>query len=383
VSVKPQAHHIRATPLERALFPVTQHWAYCNHAAVGPLPQPTRDAVAAVLDAQMNQGCEGILEVESHLEAVRAQTAAAIGASPDEIAFLRSTSDGALVAANGLTWREGDEIILPDTEFGANAYPWLFLRDRGVRIRFVRLPQRMNVEQLERLKTPRTKLVALSYVSFLDGYRYDLESIGAWCRAHNILFAVDAMQGFGYLPLRVADWNVDFCYFGCAKWLLSPQGISVAYVRRELVESLRPAHFSWRSVRRPFAFLDYAQELAPGAGRLEGGTVNYPALIGFSESLRLLCEASFEALEAHVLELTDYLVAQARRCGIEVKSDRKPTSSSGIVLLGLGAHGVDALNQRARAAKVGLTVRDSGVRVSPHGYNTFADIDAVIKLLVR
>src|SRR6516165_10233875 len=126
------------TPLDRALFPITQQWAYCNHAAVGPLPRPVRDAVTAVLDAQMEEGCAGILDVESHLEQIRAQTAAAIGATRDDVAFMRSTSDGALLAANGLRWRAGDEVIFSDNEFGANAYPWLFLRDRGVRIALVR-----------------------------------------------------------------------------------------------------------------------------------------------------------------------------------------------------------------------------------------------------
>ncbi len=369
------------TPLDRSLFPITQKWAYCNHAAVGPLPRPTRDAVAAVLDAQMNEGSAGILDVESHLELVRAETAAAIGAGADEVAFLRSTSDGALVVANGLQWREGDEIILPDSEFGANAYPWLNLRSRGVRVRFVRSPQRMTVDVLEKIKTQRTRLVTVSYVGFLDGYRHDLRAIGAWCRENGILFAVDAMQGFGHLPLDVSGWHIDFCYFGAAKWLLSPQGLSIVYVNREVVESLRPTHYSWRSVREPMVFLDYAQELAPGARRLEGGTVNYPGLIGFRESLRLMREASFEAIESHVLGLCDHLISRARERGIAVLSDVSQQHRSGIVLLGLGAREVDALHAKALASKVGITVRASGVRVSPHGYNTIADIDAVLNIM--
>jgi cysteine desulfurase / selenocysteine lyase len=383
MSLHARARKISETPLDRALFPITKRWAYCNHAAVGPLPQTARDAVTAVLDAQMNEGCAGILEYESHLEAIRAQTAAAIGATPDEVAFLRSTSDGALVAANGLSWREGDEIILPDSEFGANAYPWLNLRYRGVRVHFVRLRDRLSVELLERCKTPRTRLVAVSYVSFLDGYRYDLKAIGAWCRSNKILFAVDAMQGFGCLPLDVAKWHIDFCYFGVAKWLLSPQGLSVVFVRRDIVDSLRPSHYSWRSVRRPMEFLDYAQELADGARRLEGGTVNYPAVIGFRESLKLMRQASFEAIEDHVLGLTEYLIRQARLHDIEIKSDQTKDCRSGIVLLGLGDRTVEALSERAQDGCVGLTVRDSGVRVSPHGYNTIADIDAVIDIFAR
>lgn len=335
----------------------------------------------SVLDAQMREGCAGILDVESHLEAVREDTAAAIGATTEEIAFMRSTSDGALVVAGGLDWREGDEIIIPDNEFGANAYPWLNLRHRGVRVRFIRLPQRMNVETLERMRTPRTRVVAVSYVSFLDGYRHDLAAIGAWCRSHGILFAVDAMQGFGHLPLDVRAWQIDFCYFGTAKWLLSPQGLSVVYVRAELIDRLRPTHYSWRSVQSPMTFLDYAQPLAPGARRLEGGTINYPALMGFRESLRLLRSASFEKIAAHTLGLSDRLIAQARTAGIDVSSDESGACRSGIVLLGLGGKGADEVDRQAQRSHIGLTVRDTGIRVSPHGYNTAQEMDAVIDLL--
>ncbi len=372
------------TPLDRRLFPITSSWVYCNHAAVGPLPQPTRDAVGRALDAQMYEGSAGILSVEADLEAIRSQTAAALNASIDEVAFLRSTSDGALLAANGLRWREGDEIIVTDNEFGANAYPWLNLRDLGVHIRLVRAPgQRITVETLEAMQTPRTRLVAVSYVTFSDGYRHDLAALGRFCRDAGILFAVDAMQGFGYLPLDVSHWCIDFCYFGAAKWLLSPQGLSIVYVRRELVDGLRPAFASWRSVREPMVFLDYGQELAEGARRFEGGTVNYSALIGFAESLRILSSAGFQAIERHVLALCERLIQGAHERGIEVRSDLRPGARSGIVLLGLGERSVEDLNERALHMKIGLTIRDNGIRVSPHGYNTTTEIDAVLDMLGR
>ncbi len=383
-SVTAKAETKRRTPLDRSLFPIASSWAYCNHASVGPLPRPTRDAVAAVLDAQMNDGCAGILDVESHLEEIRAQTAEALGAGRDDISFLRSTSDGALVAANGIAWRPGDEIVLSDNEFGANAYPWLNLRDLGVRIRLVRTPhERLTVAQLERMRTTRTRLVAVSYVSSLDGYRHDLKALGQWCRDHEILLAVDAMQGFGPLPLDVTGWKIDICYFGVAKWLLSPQGLSVLYVRPDLVAGMRAAHCSWRSVKDPMDFFDYGQELLTGARRFDGGTVNYPALIGLRESLRLHTQASFASIERHVLGLNDRLIRAAHAKGIEVKSELRDDARSGIVLLGLGRLSADEMNARALRARVGVTVRDTGVRVSPHGYNDEADIDAVIDVIER
>jgi len=361
---------------------VTQRWTYCDHAAVGPLPQPTRDAIALVLDAQMRDGTRGILDVEARKGEIRRRVAVAIGAAPHEIAFMRATSDGALVVANGLDWRAGDEIIFSDDEFGANAYPWLFLRDRGVRIRLVRAPQRrLTVEMLERLRTKRTRLVAVSYVGFLDGYRHDIQAIGAWCRSHGVLLAVDAIQGFGHLPLDVTAWNIDFCYFGVSKWLLSPQGLSVVYVRAEHIERLRPALASWSSVADRDRYLDYGQPLDPSAARFEGGTLSYSALIGFGESLRLLERAGFDAIERHVLRLTDRLEKRADEVGLPVLSARDQGTRSGVMLLGFAGRTPADLRSRTARARVTVTIRDTGIRISPHGYNTPEEIDAVIEAL--
>ena len=346
------------------------------------MPQPTRDAVVAALDAQMGAGCAGILDIESRLEAVRSAVAAAIGGTADEIAFMRSTSDGALVVANGLDWRDGDEVVLSDNEFGANAFPWLNLHDIGVRPVFVRAPgQRLTVETLERLASDRTRVVTVSYVGFSDGYRHDLAALGAWCKAKGVIFAVDAIQGFGHLPLDVAACAIDICYFGVAKWLLSPQGLSVVYVRRELAERLRPALCSWRSVKEPMRFLDYAQPLLPGARRFDGATVNYPAAVGFAESLHLITDAGLENIEAHVLRLGARFIAGVRSLGLPVVSELEPAARSGIVVAGRGRNSVEDLQRRARAAAVQLTIRDTGVRFAPHGYNADADVDRVLSIL--
>ena len=336
----------------------------------------------AALDAQTENGCAGILDVEAKTDAVRGAVASAIGADVDEIAFMRSTSDGALLLANGLDWREGDEVVLTDNEFGANAYPWINLHDRGVKTVWVRAPrERLTVETLERLATPRTRVVAVSYVGFSDGYRHDVAALGAWCRAHGVLLALDAIQGFGCLPLDVAAWNVDVCYFGVAKWLLSPQGLSVVYVRRDLVERLRPSVCSWRSVKDPSRFLDYAQELAPGARRFDGATVNYPAVLAFGESLQLLNAAGFPAIEDHVLRLVDRFIRGARSAGLPIISETEETVRSGIVVAGLRGRPMEAIASRARTARVQATIRETGVRVSPHGYNTEDEIDRVLDVL--
>jgi len=373
---------VKKTALERALFPVASEWAYCDHAAVGPLPRPTRDALVEIFDAQMRLGKNGMAPIEARRDAVRAQVAAAINAQPGEIAFMRSSSDGALLVANGIEWQPGDEIILADDEFGANAYPWLNLRRRGVRINLAKAPaERVTPAFLDGVATERTRLVAVSYVGFNDGYRNDIAGVGRWCKQHDVLFAVDAMQGFGHLPLDVRACAADFAYCGAAKWLLSPHGVSFVFVRRELIEELLPSMASWRSVVDPMNFLDYEQALHPDAQRFEGGSLNYPGVAALGVSLDLLVRAGLEDIERHVLGLRARLVDGARRAGIGVISDFPAHACSGIVLLDRGAADVEELRAHADAAKVGITVREVGVRVSPHGYNDEEDVDRVLAVL--
>ena len=358
-------------------------WAYCDHASVGPLPKPTCDVLASIYEAQMNLGKLGTLPAEEKREEIRSQVAAAIGAHADEIAFLRATSDGALLAASGLDWKPGDQIVIAADEFGANAFPWLNLRDRGVEVVLVDAPsRRLTPAVLESIATSRTRLVAVSQVGFSDGYRGDIGGIGRWCRQRGVLFAVDAMQGFGALPLDVRACHADFAYFGVAKWLLGPQGVSVVYVRDELIERLRPTLAAWRSVVNPMDFLNYEQPLHPSARRFEGGTGNFPGIVAFGTSLKLLTDAGLDNIERHVIALTDRLIAGAQAAGIEVKSDLERSARSGIVLLGLGSGSVQALLARTLDAHVCITVRANGVRVSPHGYNTGDDIDRVLATLV-
>jgi cysteine desulfurase/selenocysteine lyase len=205
--------------------------------------------------------------------------------------------------------------------------------------------------------------------------------IGRWCREHGVLFAIDGMQGFGHLPLDVRACNADFAYFGAAKWLLGPQGVSVVYVRRELIDRLRPALSSWRSVVDPMSFLEYDQPLHPDAQRFEGGTGNYPGIVALGVSLGLLTGAGLANIERHVLALTGRLIEGARRAGIEVISDLRPEARSGVVLLDRGGQSADVLTARFNDARVGVTVRNTGVRVSPHGYNDESDLDRVLECL--
>lgn len=372
------------TPLDRSLFAVTENFTYLNHAAVGVLPRPTREALHAFVDAHAQGGVARVFPYERDMPLYRSKIASFIGAQPGTIAVLRNTGDGANAIAAGFPWQPGDELILPDNEFPANAQPWLPLRDRGVNIRFVETrKERLTPDVLRRAITPRTKIVTVSWVSFEDGYRHDLEALAGIAHDNGALLAVDAIQGLGAFPIDVQACGIDALYCGGAKWMLSLQGVSFLYVRPDLIDRLALASPGWRSVGDMWNFLEYDQPYASDATRFEGGTPNFIGALSLARSIEVLEAAGTSRIASHVLSLTDRLVEGLRRTGADIAGRRSPTESSGIVTFTVPGTDPVAVGKALQHDGIVTTYRAGGVRVAPHGYNTAGDIDALLDAVDR
>jgi selenocysteine lyase/cysteine desulfurase len=367
------------TPLPRDIFAVTENYAYLNHAAVGVLPRPTREALHAFIEAHATGGVMRVYPYESCMPQYRERIARFIGAQPGTIAVLRNTGDGANAIARGLQWEPGDEIILPDNEFPANAQPWLALRKHGVRIRFIETArERLTADVLRRHITARTKVVTVSWVSFEDGYRHDLASLSEVAHEHGALLAVDAIQGLGAFPLDVRACDIDALYCGGAKWMLALQGVSFLYVRPELNQRLAVAAPGWRSAADMWDFFDYDQPFSSDADRFEGGTPNFIGALSLVHSIEVIDEAGPANIARHVLALTERLVEGLTAADAELATIRGRAESSGIVTFRLPGCDSVALGKALQREGIVTTHRSSGVRVAPHGYNTLEEIDALV-----
>lgn len=367
------------TPLPRDFFAVTKTAKYFNHAAVGMLPRPTELALHEFVSAHARAGVLGTWPYERNMPAYRERVARFIGARAGEIAILRNTGDGAAALASGFPWSDGDELVMPDNEFPANVQPWLPVRKRGVKIRFVDSRRhRLTPDVLRAHVTPRTKIVTVSWVSFEDGYRHDLASLAEVAHAAGAIFCVDAIQGLGAFPLDVGAMGIDALYAGGAKWLLALQGVSFLFVSPDLIDRLSVATPGWRSAADMWNFLDYEQPYVADATRFEGGTPNFIGALSLAESIEVLDAAGTSRISTHVLELTDRLTEGLKREGARIASIRGATESSGIVTFALpGVDSVD-LGKHLQSEGAITTYRASGVRVSPHGYNTAGEIDALL-----
>jgi selenocysteine lyase/cysteine desulfurase len=364
----------------RAHFPVTRRWAFLDHAAVSPIP----DAAAAALDDYgrriAENGLADIWHWVDRVAHVRRLAAQLVNApSPDDVYFAPNTTLGIGLVAEGYPWKPGDNVVLAAEEYPSNQYPWLNLRDRGVEVRTV--PSRGNrveVDDVRAAMDGNTRVLSTSFVQFGSGFRADLEALGELCRERGVFFFVDAIQGLGVFPLDVQRTPIDALAADGHKWLLAPEGAAIAYIRREWVERLHAIGVGAHSVANPFEYSTIDFTLKPHAGRWEGGALNIPGVTALGASVELLLEAGIENVAERVLHLTDHLCERAKSAGLDVFSSRRAGDASGIVSLTVPGTDPKTVMKRCREAGVIVNARAGRVRVSPHAYNTEAELDRFV-----
>jgi len=370
----------------RKWFPVTRHKIYLNHAGCSPYSAKVHQAMSAYINEAYGPVVEDYPKNLSTREALRSLIGKLINAPADYIGFVKNTSSGLSVLASGLKWSPGDRIILADCEFPSNIYPFLNLKPYGVLMDFIPSRAKFNgfidVDYIQSLITPTTRLIALSFVEFANGFRNDLETIGDLCRQNGILFSVDGIQGLGALPLDVGKCNIHFLSCATHKWLMGPQGMAFIYVHPDLTEKITMTQVGWLSVKDAWDFFDYRLELLDGARRFETGTENWPGIYGTRAAVSLLMETGIEKIEQHILCLTDRLLEGLCGLGLKTLSSTEPGRRSGIVSFVFpGPHQEEKTDQLFRflnRKNIITAFRDNSIRISPHFYNTTEDMDAVI-----
>ena len=367
----------------RSLFPVSQRYAYLNHASVAALPTPVVAATEQYLKEQSLKGGEALQDWDERLEGIRQNAARLIGAHRDEIAFTNSVSHGLNLIAAGLDWRAGDNMICAETEFPANVYPWMNLQRQGVDVRFA--PARANrilVEDVVGLMDSRTRLVAISFVEFGTGYRNDLAAIAEACHERGIYLCVDGIQGLGALQFDVRHIPVDFLATHAAKWMLGPIGAAFCFVHRQHLARLDPVMAGWRSVVDRDNYYRYDSPLRPTGERFEPGSLNAVGLVGMAAAIDLILSVGLATIEHRIVDLTDYLIdgLQAHGCTITSPIAHRQ-ERSGIVCFQHPALPASEVGERLCAADVVVSVRGDIVRVSPHFYNSEGDIERLLAVL--
>ncbi len=364
--------------MHREQFPVTKNLVYLNHAGVAPLCRPAADAMTGLAGDVLAWGSLHYSEWLEAYEGLRQAAAKLIGASRDEIALVKNTSEGLATIALGIDWRPGDRIVGFKEEFPANFFPWKRLEWHGVAVDWLSAADPLDrIEQACR----GARLLALSFVQYLSGYRADLCAIGEICAQNDCLFVVDAIQGLGAFPLDVRAAHIGALAADGHKWLLGPEGCGILFVSKELQDQIEPVEFGWTNVAN---YNDYASRdmtLRPDAGRYECGTLNTIGCFGLRAAIEFVLSVGIESIGQHVQALGDRIAAGVPKRGYTVLGNRDAAHGAGIV--SFRKEGIDSRLVVNRLKDLGIIAapRQGWVRTSPHFYISPEDIDRLIAAL--
>ena len=359
----------------RKEFPVTEKYIYLDHAGVAALSLRVKHAVEQFLSESSHGGAFHYPKWAQRVVEIRKAAARLINSRTDEIAFVKSTSHGLSIVAEGLDWKPGENVIIYEKEFPSNLFPWLNLKRKGVEVRSIPSREgRILFEDIEALMDPGTRLLAISSVQFANGFRIDIQKLGMLCKKKNVLLCVDAIQSLGVIPMDVRAFNIDFLSADAHKWLLGPEGIGIFYCRKDLAARLAPPLVGWKSVKNEFAFDQPDFQLKNDVLRFEEGSQNLMGILGLGAAVDLLLEIGIEHIQEHVLGLGDGIIKESETRGFMLLSPKERDSRGGSVTFTGYFHPIKAMNA-LREKGILVNVRGGGIRVSPHFYNTGAEIE--------
>ena len=360
-------------------------YIFLNHAAISPWPQRTANIVSEFAKQNVVTGPLYYPEWLIVEQKLREQLKDLINApSPDDIALLKNTSEGLSLVAYGLNWNVGDNIVSTAQEFPSNRIVWESLADRGVHLREVNLSNVTVTPEalLEQACDDSTRLLAISSVQFASGLTLDLNRLGSFCKAHKILFCIDAIQSIGALQLDVQSCNADFVIADGHKWMMAPEGLALFYCRAELREKLRLHEFGWHMCMNQSDYDNRNWQPAPTARRFECGSPNMLGVHAMSSSVGLLLEIGLPAIEKRICEIGRYLSTQLSNIdGIEILDNNFRSGS--IVAFKFEQIPSNDLYNLLVENNIICAIRSGAIRFSPHFYTNNSQIDSAIKTVER
>ena len=378
----------------RREFPLLEEVVWLASAGTGPMP---RQALEALFKTQraLYQGFdpEAWKEAEEIPEKVRKLAASHLGVDREEIALVRSTTEGLNAIATALPWERGDNIVITDQEYPANVIPWYHqARRHGLEVRVVRSRDgRLPLDAFAEVVDRRTRAVAVSHVQFGSGYRVDLAGLSELAHGHGALLVVDAIQSVGTVRVRPRELGVDAIACGGYKWLCGPEGTGFLYVRGDLSEELLPAQVGfpniaaeereelWDALCGGGLWVRDFSGYAGGARRFDGVGLNPALLSAFAAALEYFLELGLEWIEERVLRLSGELIEELAQRGYEVVTPADPRERAGIVLVRgpcdlSTPEAREGIERHFLERGLKIHVRAGGIRVSAHFFNTEEDL---------
>lgn len=367
-------------------FQLDKNIVHLNHAAVAPWPVVTRDAVIAFAEENTAIGSQNYalwMETEQQLKQKLKQLINA--RSTDEIALLKNTSEGLSLIAQGLSFKSGDNIVIPAEEFPSNKVVWQALQAQGVDLRLISVQDVDEPEQaLINAMDGDTRLLSCSSVQFARGLRLDLNIIGLACRQNNTLFCVDAIQSLGAISFDAQACHADFVVADGHKWMCGPEGTALFYCRKEVQDLLQLRQYGWHMLKDAFDFSHQHSEIqiADNAQRFESGSPNMMGIAALNASLGLLLDIGIEKIQNKVIENASYLIDQLiLSSDITILNPTQQGRYAGIITFQKQHVDNMKLYQQLQDNNVICAYRGDGIRFSPHFYTDLQLINKALTIV--
>jgi len=369
-------------------FPLVERYVYLSTSGVGLTPvSVTKDLNAFNEERTRIPPYEELFgKWLRTVEETRKDFAQYVNASPDEISFQENASMGINTVVEMLPWRRGDKVIMDDLHFPSDIYPFLKLRKKGVETVILKNSRGgVDVSDYERAIDDRTRLITISYISWLNGFRYDVEALGKLAEEKGVHFLVDATHGTGYMDIDVKRWKTAFLVSSNYKWLLAPFGVGELYVEKKIADELEPPHVGWYSVgesveSRPSKTMGPGSyRLAPGGRKFEPGNLSYFSVYGLKRCLNFLQRLGISEIRKTAFKLRDRLVYGLQEMGAKILCPLDEKHRSAMFFCAFDKIDGAELARRLEKLKVIVPARNfgevSGLRVSPYFYNSEEDVD--------
>lgn len=324
--------------------------------------------------ADKSMGLPGRSAQDAQIEAARVGMGRLWDVEPGDIGFVSNVVEGVSLVADSIDWREGDSIAIDAHEYPSVVGPVAMRRNPAVRLRQAR---GMEPGRLADCVDGSTRIIAVSYVSYLTGERVDLEALRALADTAGALLLVDFTQASGYLPIEASV--ADFAFSACYKWMLGITGVAVAYWNRARQPNWSPASAGWHSFAPGARGYDTLPALKSDAMRFTRGNPAHCSIYVLNSALSYLFRFDMHDVQRHVQRLTVALMKELAASGVPVMTPGDPARHGASVCIA---------SSRAQAFAEALHARDvyawngeGRVRISFHGYNDMTDVQRTAEAL--
>jgi selenocysteine lyase/cysteine desulfurase len=366
-------------------FPALKEWTYLDTSFVGVYPRQVRSGYDEFLDQWMNftpSGTKTILsEWMEKSNKVRKILAKFIGADHSEIAYTTCTGSGLNIVINGIDWKKSNNVVFPENEH--NPLFTTILQQEGVEPRAINVKNgKIKLSDLEEMVDDNTKLIQVSQVSYINGFRIDLKKVADIAHEHGAKILVDSTQAIGALLTDVKKEKIDFLSAAPYKFLMGPAGLAFMYVSSEHLKDIDPDRVGWKNQIWEGDRAEVESGKKEVAEKFEYGTIHFQGVYGLERSLEYLNKIGMPNIEKRILNLSEYLWKSLESIGKKMYTPRN-TKSPIVSFYQKNATRIASELMEQKIKVTGREAHGGHIRVSPHFYNSKEDIDNLIKNLKK